>query len=31
MLLRWRRKGVGDRVVFGRYKMLAGVIRFAIE
>jgi phosphatidylglycerol:prolipoprotein diacylglycerol transferase len=30
-LIRWRRKGVDDRVVLGRYLMLAGSIRFAIE
>jgi phosphatidylglycerol:prolipoprotein diacylglycerol transferase len=31
MLMRWRRAGVADAVVFGRYLMLAGAIRFAIE
>lgn len=31
MLLRWRQKGVADPVVLGRYLMLAGAIRFAIE
>jgi phosphatidylglycerol:prolipoprotein diacylglycerol transferase len=31
LLIRWRRAGVSDRVVFGRYLLLAGVIRFAIE
>lgn len=31
MLIRWRRAGVPDRVVLGRYLVLAGSIRFAIE
>jgi phosphatidylglycerol---prolipoprotein diacylglyceryl transferase len=31
LLLRWRRAGVPDRVVVGRYLMLAGAIRFGIE
>jgi phosphatidylglycerol:prolipoprotein diacylglycerol transferase len=31
LLIRWRRQGVTDRVVFGRYLVLAGIIRFAIE
>jgi phosphatidylglycerol---prolipoprotein diacylglyceryl transferase len=31
LLIRWRRNGVPDRVVLGRYFMLAGAIRFAIE
>jgi phosphatidylglycerol:prolipoprotein diacylglycerol transferase len=31
LLLRWRRQGVADTVVFGRYLVLAGAIRFAIE
>ena len=31
MLFRWRRAGAPDRVVFGRYLVLAGSIRFAIE
>lgn len=31
LLLRWRRRGVEDRVVLGRYFVLAGSIRFAIE
>jgi phosphatidylglycerol:prolipoprotein diacylglycerol transferase len=31
LLIHWRRRGVGDAVVFGRYLVLAGVIRFAIE
>lgn len=31
LLVRWRQHGVGDRVVFGRYLVLAGVLRFAIE
>jgi phosphatidylglycerol:prolipoprotein diacylglycerol transferase len=30
-LLRWRRRGVADQVVLGRYLMLAGGLRFAIE
>jgi phosphatidylglycerol---prolipoprotein diacylglyceryl transferase len=30
-LIRWRRKGVSDSVVLGRYLVLAGAIRFAIE
>jgi phosphatidylglycerol:prolipoprotein diacylglycerol transferase len=31
MLIRWRRQGVADHVVLGRYFMAAGTIRFAIE
>jgi phosphatidylglycerol:prolipoprotein diacylglycerol transferase len=31
LLIRWRRGGIADRVVFGRYLVLAGVVRFAIE
>jgi phosphatidylglycerol:prolipoprotein diacylglycerol transferase len=31
LLIRWRRHAVPDRVVFGRYLALAGIIRFAIE
>ena len=31
LLIRWRRQGVADRTVFGRYLVLAGIIRFAIE
>ena len=31
LLIRWRRAGVEDRVVLGRYLLLAGSIRFAIE
>jgi len=31
MLMRWRREGVADSVVLGRYFVLAGSIRFAIE
>ena len=31
LLIRWRRKGVADATVFGRYLLLAGSIRFAIE
>jgi phosphatidylglycerol:prolipoprotein diacylglycerol transferase len=30
-LIRWRRHGVPDRIVFGRYLVLAGALRFAIE
>ena len=30
-LLRWRRAGVGDRVVLGRYLLCAGAARFVIE
>ena len=31
LLIRWRRSGVPDRIVVGRYLVLAGVLRFAIE
>ena len=31
LLVRWRRQGVADRAVVGRYLVLVGVIRFAIE
>ncbi|HZJ32125.1 MAG TPA: prolipoprotein diacylglyceryl transferase family protein [Vicinamibacterales bacterium] len=31
LLIRWRRDGVADRLVFGRYLVMAGVVRFAIE
>ena len=31
LLIRWGRQGADDRVVFGRYLVLVGVIRFAIE
>jgi len=31
MLARWQRHGVADRVVFGRYLVMAGALRFAIE
>jgi phosphatidylglycerol:prolipoprotein diacylglycerol transferase len=31
MLLRWRRATINDRVVLGRYLVLAGVARFLIE
>jgi phosphatidylglycerol:prolipoprotein diacylglycerol transferase len=31
LLIRWRREGIADRVVFGRYLVLVGAIRFAIE
>jgi phosphatidylglycerol:prolipoprotein diacylglycerol transferase len=31
LLLQWRRDGVPDRVVLGRYLVCAGVIRFLIE
>ena len=30
-LLRWRRRGLPDTVILGRYLVLAGAIRFAIE
>jgi phosphatidylglycerol:prolipoprotein diacylglycerol transferase len=31
LLIRWRRRGVADVIVLGRYLALAGAIRFAIE
>ena len=31
MLIRWRRQGLADTVVLGRYFILAGAIRFGIE
>ena len=31
MLVRWRRHNVPDRAVVGRYLLMAGVVRFAIE
>ena len=31
LLIRWRRQGVPDAIVLGRYLVLAGTIRFAIE
>ena len=31
LLVRWRRTGLPDQVVFGRYLILAGTLRFAIE
>jgi phosphatidylglycerol---prolipoprotein diacylglyceryl transferase len=31
LLIRWRRRGVADAIVIGRYLVLAGAIRFAIE
>ena len=31
LLIRWRRAGVPDREIVGRYLVLTGVIRFAIE
>jgi phosphatidylglycerol:prolipoprotein diacylglycerol transferase len=31
ILIVWRRRGVPDRVVLGRYLLIAGAIRFAIE
>jgi len=31
LLLRWRRRGVAPRVVLGRYLLLAGLLRFAVE
>jgi prolipoprotein diacylglyceryltransferase len=30
-LLRWRRKGVADAIVLGRYLVGAGALRFAVE
>ena len=30
-LIRWRRAGIGDTVVLGRYLVLAGLFRFTIE
>ena len=31
LLVRWRRRGVADRAVLGRYLLIAGVVRFLIE
>ena len=31
LLIRWRRRGVPDAIVLGRYLVLAGAVRFAIE
>ena len=31
LLLRWRRSGVSDHVVLGRYLLIAGAVRFLIE
>ena len=31
VLVRWRRRGIPDSVVLGRYLVLAGTIRFALE
>jgi phosphatidylglycerol:prolipoprotein diacylglycerol transferase len=31
VLIRWRRRGADDRVVLGRYFVLVGALRFAIE
>ncbi len=31
ILIRWRRAGTADAVVFGRYLVMAGALRFAIE
>lgn len=31
LLVRWRRRGVADRVVLGRYFLIAGAVRFLIE
>jgi phosphatidylglycerol---prolipoprotein diacylglyceryl transferase len=31
LLIRWRRAGTADSVVFGRYLLLAGALRFVIE
>jgi phosphatidylglycerol:prolipoprotein diacylglycerol transferase len=31
LLIRWRRKGIADRTVLGRYFVLAGAFRFLLE
>src|SRR5215467_12160364 len=31
VLIRWRRRGVGDRTVLGRYFLVAGAFRFLLE
>lgn len=31
LLIRWRRHGVSDAVVFGRYLLMVGSVRFAVE
>jgi phosphatidylglycerol:prolipoprotein diacylglycerol transferase len=31
VLIRWRRRGLSDRTVLGRYFLLAGLFRFALE
>jgi phosphatidylglycerol:prolipoprotein diacylglycerol transferase len=31
LLIRWRRNGVADTIVIGRYLLITGVLRFAIE
>src|SRR3954454_14818875 len=31
LLLRWRRSGVADHIVLGRYLLIAGAVRFLIE
>ena len=31
VLMRWRRRGVPDQIVLGRYLIMAGLVRFAIE
>jgi phosphatidylglycerol:prolipoprotein diacylglycerol transferase len=31
LLMRWRRRQVPDRIVLGRYLVLAGLLRFTIE
>jgi phosphatidylglycerol:prolipoprotein diacylglycerol transferase len=31
ILIRWRRRGVADRIVLGRYLVLAGAFRFLLE
>jgi phosphatidylglycerol---prolipoprotein diacylglyceryl transferase len=31
ILIKWRRSGLSDRIVFGRYLLLAGALRFGIE
>jgi phosphatidylglycerol:prolipoprotein diacylglycerol transferase len=31
VLIRWRRRGLADRVVLGRYLVIAGTFRFCLE
>jgi prolipoprotein diacylglyceryltransferase len=31
LLIRWRREGLSDRTVLGRYFLFAGLFRFALE